>query len=154
MAVVALIDAPFVGIAAIRVKDVNLAKLLVRVYAHAVVVGGVHDLLREGVILLHCACFSIVMVPSRGFSYSLTPKMTPKMITHDDQNVRTLLGKRKRGDRAKNREDFHLDFTGALLIFWGVTFGSDCDQLSVRNTEVGKPSLLIRFAPSGLAAQA
>jgi hypothetical protein len=46
-----------------------LAKLLVRVYAHAVVVGGVHDLLREGVILLHCACFSIVMVPSRGFSY-------------------------------------------------------------------------------------
>ena len=69
MAVVALIDAPFVGIAAIRVKDVNLAKLLVRVYAHAVVVGGVHDLLREGVILLHCACFSIVMVPSRGFSY-------------------------------------------------------------------------------------
>jgi hypothetical protein len=49
-----------------------LAKLLVRVYAHAVVVGGVHDLLREGVILLHCACFSIVMVPSRGFSYSLT----------------------------------------------------------------------------------
>ncbi len=55
----------------------NLAKLLVRVYAHAVVVGGVHDLLREGVILLHCACFSIVMVPSRGFSYSLTPEMNP-----------------------------------------------------------------------------
>ena len=44
--------------AAIGVKYVNLAKLLVRVDAHAVVVGGVHDLLREGVILLHCACLA------------------------------------------------------------------------------------------------
>jgi hypothetical protein len=43
------------SIAAIGVKDVNLAKLLVRVDTHAVVVGGIHDLLREGVILLHCA---------------------------------------------------------------------------------------------------
>lgn len=47
--------ASFVGIAAIRVKEVNLAKLLVRVDAHAVVVGGVHDLFREGVILLQSA---------------------------------------------------------------------------------------------------
>jgi hypothetical protein len=65
-------------------RDVNLAKLLVRVYAHAVVVGGVHDLLREGVILLHCACFSIVMVPSRGFSYSLTPETIIEPILAND----------------------------------------------------------------------
>ena len=44
-------------------KDVSLAKWMirqnpVRVDAHAVVVGSVHDLLREGVILLRCACLA------------------------------------------------------------------------------------------------
>jgi len=56
--VIALVDSPFVGIAAVRVKDVDLAKRLVCVYAHAVVVGGIHIALREGVILLHCACLA------------------------------------------------------------------------------------------------
>jgi hypothetical protein len=54
----ALVDAPFVGIDTVRMKDVNLAKRLVRVNAHAVVVLCVHDLLREGAILLHCACLA------------------------------------------------------------------------------------------------
>ena len=73
MTIVALIDASFVGIAAIGVKNVNLAKLLVRVYAHAIVVGGVHDLLREGAYSPSLCLLSKVKVPSRGFSYLLTP---------------------------------------------------------------------------------
>ena len=53
--VVTLVDAAFVSISAVRVENVDLAKRLVRVDAHAVVVLCVHDLLREGAILLHCA---------------------------------------------------------------------------------------------------
>ena len=53
-----LVDAAFVSIATVRVENVNLAKRLVCVDDPAVIVLCIHDLLREGVILLYCACLA------------------------------------------------------------------------------------------------
>ena len=63
------------GILVERVGGVaqSLAKLLVRVDAHAVEVGGIHDLLHEGAYSPSLCLLSKVKVPSRGFSYLLTP---------------------------------------------------------------------------------